>query len=97
MYWLHDFYFSKSVLSQAGHDVLTANQAGLSGQPDSIVFDYACSSKRLIITRNYDDFLALHNANPVQTGILVVYQTDLVSVISLGCLLLQNQLVVVLF
>ncbi|MDJ0901307.1 MAG: DUF5615 family PIN-like protein [Xenococcus sp. MO_188.B8] len=62
-----------TLLVQAGHNVLTVNEAGLSGQPDSIVFDYACKGGRLVVTRNYDDFQALHKANSIHPGILVVY------------------------
>ena len=45
-----------TLLLQAGHDVLTFNDARLSGQTDRIVFDYACKKGRLVLTRNYDDF-----------------------------------------
>ena len=54
-----------TLLKQAGYDVLTVNEAGLSGQPDSVVFEYACLEGRLVLTRNYDDFQALHEANPI--------------------------------
>jgi predicted nuclease of predicted toxin-antitoxin system len=49
-----------NLLLQAGHDILTVNEAGLSGQPDSKIFQYARSQRRLILTRNYDDFQSLH-------------------------------------
>lgn len=62
-----------NLLCSAGHDVLTVNEAGLSGQSDRIVFEYACSKERLVLTRNYDDFQALHEDNPIHSGILVIY------------------------
>ena len=65
-----------TLLLQAGHDVLTVNDADLSGQADSIVFNYACKEGRLVLTRNYDDFQALHKANSLHPGILVVYHDD---------------------
>ena len=65
-----------TLLLQAGHDVLTVNDAGLSGQADSVVFDYARKERRLVLTRNYDDFQALHQANSLHPGILVVYHDD---------------------
>lgn len=61
-----------TLLKQASHDIITVNEESLSGQPDEIVFDYAQREKRLILTRNYDDFQALHNANPNHSGILVI-------------------------
>jgi predicted nuclease of predicted toxin-antitoxin system len=62
-----------NLLLQAGHDVLTVNEAGLSGQPDRAVFQYACFQGRLVLTRNYDDFQSLHQKNLIHPGILVIY------------------------
>jgi hypothetical protein len=62
-----------NLLLQAGHDVLTVNEAELSGQSDRTVFKYASSQGRLVLTRNYDDFQALHEENPIHPGILVIY------------------------
>ncbi len=64
------------LLRTAGHDVLTVNEAGLSGEPDEVVFDYARAEVRLVLTRNYDDFQALHFSNPLHPGILVVYTSQ---------------------
>ncbi len=64
------------LLLQAGHNVLTVNDAGLSGQTDRIVFDYARKEGRLVLTRNYDDFQVLHEANSFHPSILVVYHDD---------------------
>lgn len=36
------------LLKEAGHDVLTANEAGLMSQPDPVVFDYAEDDKRIL-------------------------------------------------
>jgi predicted nuclease of predicted toxin-antitoxin system len=62
------------LLRNAGHDVMTVNEAGLSGQPDSEVFNYARQEGRLVLTQNYDDFQQLHKAHPEHPGILVVYK-----------------------
>jgi predicted nuclease of predicted toxin-antitoxin system len=62
------------LLFQAGHDVVTVNEVGMNGQPDSVVFAYAKQQNRLLFTFNCDDFEALHLANPDHPGILVVYQ-----------------------
>ena len=65
-----------TLLLQAGHNVVTVNSARLSGQTDRIVFDYACKEGRLVLTRNYDDFQALHKMTSNHPGILVVYHDD---------------------
>ena len=63
-------------LRRAGHDVLTVNEVGLTGQPDPMVLNYARQNNRLLFTFNCDDFEALHEANPIHPGILVVYHND---------------------
>ena len=65
-----------TLLSRAGHDVVTVNGVGLSGEADLTVFAYAKREGRLVLTRNYDDFQELHEANPVHPGVLVVCQDD---------------------
>lgn len=63
-------------LRDAGHDVITVNQAGLMSETDDIVLDYAKKEKRLLLTFNCDDFQALHEADPIHSGIFVVYHND---------------------
>ena len=65
-----------NLLRGVGHDVVTANERDLGGLPDSVVFDYARKHKRVILTRNCNDFLELHQVNPVHAGILAVYQNS---------------------
>jgi predicted nuclease of predicted toxin-antitoxin system len=62
------------LLREAGHDVVTVNEAGLMSQPDSTVFSYAIDKNRIVLTLNCRDFKALHQANPNHPGIFVVYQ-----------------------
>ena len=57
-----------NLLRGSGHDVITANDAGLGGLLDSVVLDYARQQKRVILTRNCDDFLELHQFNPFHEG-----------------------------
>ena len=64
------------LLKKAGHDVITVNDSGLSGESDEIVLSYAISEKRLLLTRNYDDFLKLHRKTSTHSGILVICQDD---------------------
>ena len=65
-----------TLLKKAAHDVITVAEANLSGQTDEIVFNYAQQEKRLLLTRNYDDFLSLHVANPNHSGILVICENN---------------------
>ncbi len=64
------------MLRKAGHDVVTVNEAGFSGARDDLVFEYAIRSERILLTRNCDDFQALHQANLNHPGILAIYQDD---------------------
>ena len=65
-----------SLLRKSGHDVETANEAGLSGKEDFLVLDYARVKNRILLTQNCDDFEALHQANSEHPGILAVYQNN---------------------
>lgn len=62
------------LLREAAHDVITVNEAGLTSQPDKVVFDYAKANNRVLLTYNCDDFEALHEANPTHSGILAIYR-----------------------
>lgn len=62
------------LLQTAGHDVLTVNEAAIAGFPDDQVLEYARQHDRILITRNCNDFQALHQVNPNHPGILAVYQ-----------------------
>jgi predicted nuclease of predicted toxin-antitoxin system len=63
-----------NLLLKASHDVITANAAGLANRLDSMVLDYARQSRRVLLTRNCNDFQLLHQSNSVHPGILAVYQ-----------------------
>lgn len=67
------------LLQFAGHDVLTINEANLSGMPDDVVLDQARLEGRLLVTQNCDDFEALHLDNPNHSGILAVYRDPIFS------------------
>lgn len=62
------------LLRTAGYDVLTINEANLSGAADDEVLTLACQQNRVLLTHNCGDFLALHKANPRHSGILAVYR-----------------------
>jgi predicted nuclease of predicted toxin-antitoxin system len=61
------------LLREAGHDVLTANDAGLRKHEDDAIFAQAQFEERRILTRNANDFEALHSAFPNHYGIIVIY------------------------
>ncbi len=62
------------LLRNAGHDVETVNEAGLSGFDDAVILEHARQEERLLLTQNCKDFEALHKANSNHPGILAVYQ-----------------------
>jgi predicted nuclease of predicted toxin-antitoxin system len=68
--------FLVRLLREAGHDVLTVNEAGLAGKIDAIVLDRAREENRILLTQNCNDFRDLHNLDPDHPGILAVYNSD---------------------
>jgi len=61
------------LLTEAGHDVLTAEQAGLNGLDDREVFERAIVEGRTLLTRNCADFVTFHHESSAHHGILGVY------------------------
>jgi predicted nuclease of predicted toxin-antitoxin system len=77
--YLDDCAFANSLvtlLEAAGHQVTTPRQAGISGGSDEVHFDYAAKNGLVLLTKNPDDFLELHQKNPQHAGILLVYQDN---------------------
>ncbi len=71
-----DENFSRPVielLRTFGHDILTAQDAGNSGQriPDEEVLAFAIRNERAVLTFNRRHFLRLHNLQPDHTGIII--------------------------
>lgn len=64
-------------LRQLGHDVVTSHEAGRANQkiPDADVLRYAYEEKRVLLTNNRRDFLALHREGAAHCGI-VVFTSD---------------------
>jgi predicted nuclease of predicted toxin-antitoxin system len=60
-------------LRALGHDILTTHEVGKSNQgiEDEAVLRYAIDSDRCLITINRRDFIRLHLAVPVHSGIIV--------------------------
>ncbi|MBX3077525.1 DUF5615 family PIN-like protein [Candidatus Obscuribacterales bacterium] len=67
-------------LKNAGHDVVTAKDAGLLGQPDRFILAYAVANMRVVVTRNCADFCeeaaALKSAGEHHYGILLRYEKN---------------------
>ena len=62
------------LLRNAGHDVITVNEAGLMGKSDLVILERAKTEKRVLLTYNCDDFESLHEIDSNHLGILAVYQ-----------------------
>lgn len=50
-----------TLLRKAGHDVESTHEVGRAGEADPAQFLYAIRAGRTLITRNHDDFEALHD------------------------------------
>ncbi|MEK7256458.1 MAG: DUF5615 family PIN-like protein [Bacteroidota bacterium] len=66
------------ILRGLGFDILTTHEAGKSNLKigDDEVLAFAIAEKRAIITVNRKDFMRLHRANPVHSGIVVCTKND---------------------
>ena len=62
------------LLREAGHDVLTVNEAGLRGRNDERILAAAIGMNRIVMTFNADDFRDLHRADSNHSGIIAVYR-----------------------
>jgi len=62
------------LLVNAKYDVITANNALLSGLADASVLKYGTDNNRVVLTRNCRDFKALHLTGINHSGIFAVYR-----------------------
>jgi hypothetical protein len=77
--YLDDCAYTKELvrlLEAAGHQVTTPQQAGTTGREDKVHFHYASDNRLILITKNPDDFLELHEKDPDHAGILLLYQDN---------------------
>ncbi len=77
--YLDDCAYAKELvrlLAAAGHQVATPRQAGTTGRNDEVHFRYATENNLILVTKNPDDFLELHQTNSQHAGILLVYQDN---------------------
>jgi predicted nuclease of predicted toxin-antitoxin system len=66
-------------LRDAGHDVVTVPEVGLAAVVDERILEYSRRENRILLTRNGEDFQALHQSNSEHSGIVVVYVDRVVS------------------
>jgi hypothetical protein len=68
------------LLRNAGHEVQLPAEAAMSGKPDAVHLTHAIGEDRVCLTKNYEDYLILHNlirrAQGHHAGILVVRQDN---------------------
>jgi hypothetical protein len=77
--YLDDSVFShqlRRILWEDGHTVAVPADAGLTGARDDVHFDYARLQRLIVITRNPEDFLALHERFLEHSGLLLVYRDN---------------------
>ena len=77
--YLDDCAYAKELvrlLEAAGHQVTTPWQAGITGREDEAHLRYAAANGMVLLTKNPDDFLELHQKNSQHAGILLVYQDN---------------------
>lgn len=58
-----DEHFSPAIaeeLRRRGHDVVAVQEAGLSGQPDAAVLEWATQKRRAVVTADVADYRGLH-------------------------------------
>lgn len=58
-------------LRNLGHDVLTVQEAGNTGNSDAAVFAFAIANNRAVLTQNRRDFVKLHQSQSDHTGIII--------------------------
>jgi hypothetical protein len=56
--------------------VTTPQQAGITGRDDDVHFMYAADNGLVLLTKNPDDFLELHDKDNQHPGLLLVYQDN---------------------
>ena len=76
--YLDDCIYShelRRLLVEAGHEVQVPAEVRppLTGEEDRRHFEHACSSNRMLLSKNPRDFLELHHQSTNHAGILAVY------------------------
>jgi predicted nuclease of predicted toxin-antitoxin system len=68
------------LLRQAGHDILLPAEIGMVGKTDPVQLTRAIREGRALLTKNYDDFLILHElivqAKGTHSGVLAIRQKN---------------------
>ena len=64
------------LLESAGHQVVTPAGAGTTARGDDVHLHYATARGLVLLTKNPNDFLELHDKDPKHSGILLIYQDN---------------------
>ncbi len=64
------------LLSRAGHTVFRPGDVGLTGEDDEVHLAHAVRCRLILVTKNPDDFHALHLQDPRHEGIFGIYQDN---------------------
>jgi hypothetical protein len=77
--YLDDCAYDKELvrlLEEAGHQVTTPKQAGTTGREDEVHFRYTSENRLILLTKNPNDFIELHQKSSQHAGVLLVYQDN---------------------
>jgi len=77
--YLDDCAYAKGLvrlLVANGHEVVVPRQAEIAGRDDEVHLAHAAANGLVLITKNPDDSLELHIANPNHAGIVLIYQDN---------------------
>ena len=77
--YLDDCAYAKELvrlLEAAGHQVTSPRLAGTTGREDEVHFRYASDNSLVLLTKNPDDFLDMHQKDAHHAGILLIYQDN---------------------
>ncbi|HEX3315676.1 MAG TPA: DUF5615 family PIN-like protein [Gemmataceae bacterium] len=68
------------LLRQAGHDIELPADIGMVGKTDAVQLTHATRERRSLLTKNYEDFLILHEliaqAKGIHPGIIAIRQKN---------------------
>jgi len=77
--YLDDCAYDKvlaKLLQNAGHEIVIPADAGISGRPDIVHWEYARTHDLVVLTKNPDDFEQLHQASQDHAGVFALYQDN---------------------
>src|SRR5947208_10274105 len=64
------------ILRTLGHNVVTTQESGLQGKDDPVLFTFASSQKRAVLTLDRFDYVKLHKKHAQHGGIVACTRDD---------------------